>query len=293
MKNILFILFLFPILAKAQIKPGDKLTLTRFNDNGYLDLNTSEFVPALITLDSVHATVVEIDKKMTRKMKNGLWVIVTLKEKQGEYKLNVDKGLESHEIISVNNSVIYTPKVVSQRAKQDTIDNELDSLNNILVKSNKIQINYSPSFLLRGIVELDSVSSDQLFNRAKLWVQKAFVSPDEVILTEDEKNRIMICLCGFSFRALNGEYFENISGTGRLMLEFKDNRYRYTFSQVNCTWKNTTGTLEDWIETANANISKSMDSFANEVKIQTINQLLMLVTSLNINMKQVPKSDNW
>jgi hypothetical protein len=87
----------------------------------------------------------------------------------------------------------------------------------------------------RDVVELDSMSKEQLFTNAKQWITRTYGDYKKVLQNEDKENGVINIKAkidgGFSetqFMSLllyNGWQVEYI-----LTIECKDNRYRYTFS---------------------------------------------------------------
>lgn len=49
------------------------------------------------------------------------------------------------------------------------------------------------------VIKVDSVSADELYGRAKVWIMNNFVSPGDVMANEDQTNKIMTCKAAFSF----------------------------------------------------------------------------------------------
>lgn len=78
-----------------------------------------------------------------------------------------------------------------------------------------------------GVVMIDSVPSSTLYNNAKLWIGKTFVSSKSVIQSEIPNSLIIL-----KARMDIGNTDNSGVYTFTLTLQFKDGRYRYELSDI-------------------------------------------------------------
>lgn len=81
-------------------------------------------------------------------------------------------------------------------------------------------------FQYQAVVEVDSVSAEELYARARAWVATAYKSAQDVIQMDDQDNLRMICKGNFPVY-WNGDL---LPVWHTLTIEAKPGRYRYTFA---------------------------------------------------------------
>lgn len=79
------------------------------------------------------------------------------------------------------------------------------------------------------VITTDSTTKDELYNRAKEWIVLTYTSAKDVIQLDDKTNGKLICKGSFKVVHVVGDVWD-IDHT--LILEFKDNKWRYTITQI-------------------------------------------------------------
>ena len=90
---------------------------------------------------------------------------------------------------------------------------------------------YAQSSSFSAVVTVENTSKNELYNRAKIWFAKAFISSKYVIQLDDKENGQIIGNGSIIYNAPAGLPGLNFSGhfTFTITIEVKDNRFRYTF----------------------------------------------------------------
>jgi len=121
-----------------------------------------------------------------------------------------------------------------------------------------------------AVVQIDSTSKDMLFTRAVEWVSLNYKSAKDVIQLSDKESGKLICKGSFPTSLFMKEGW--IEHT--MILEFKDNRFRYTFT--NFAYKSSgSGTVyfegsmigkKKVIGTAEGKVADSVNSLTDHIK---------------------------
>jgi len=127
--------------------------------------------------------------------------------------------------------------------------------------------------------KIDSLSSNKLYNYAKLWISQNFVSSKAVIDSDIENSMISISAI------LGNNSVENYSF--KMNIQFKDNRFKYTITDIILHLKFTgLQPIDKHIEELPAIIECKKSSLI-EIKMKFDNLVKGLITSMN------KKNDNW
>ncbi len=129
-----------------------------------------------------------------------------------------------------------------------------------------------------AVVPVDSTSKDLLFTRAVEWVSLNYKSAKDVIQLSDKESGKLICKGNFKTSLFMKEGW--IEHT--MILEFKDNRFRYTFT--NFAYKSSgSGTVqfEDSMIGKKKVIGTAEEKVADSVK------------SLSDHLKKAKATDKW
>jgi len=130
-----------------------------------------------------------------------------------------------------------------------------------------------------NVVKIDSLSSNKLYNYAKLWISQNFVSSKAVIDSDIENSMISISAI------LGNNSVENYSF--KMNIQFKDNRFKYTITDIILHLKFTgLQPIDKHIEELPAIIECKKSSLI-EIKMKFDNLVKGLITSMN------KKNDNW
>ena len=89
-------------------------------------------------------------------------------------------------------------------------------------------------------VEVDSLSKSELYQNAKQWILSRFMTSDNIVEFDDEKNETInvtgnILMDKLKFLQGAMGYFVKTSGnkiTFKLRFDFKEGKFRYTFSNM-------------------------------------------------------------
>lgn len=90
-----------------------------------------------------------------------------------------------------------------------------------------LKIDSTGKYSASAVVEV-SATKDELFNRAKQWIALRYTSANNVIQLSDKENGEIICKGNFAVNLFMKQGW--IKHT--LILEFKDNKFRYTFTDL-------------------------------------------------------------
>jgi len=90
----------------------------------------------------------------------------------------------------------------------------------------QIELNESGIYQMQGVEPIDSLGSDQLFDKCREWVALTYKSSNDVIQLADKENGKIICKGNFPTNMFMKQ--GNIEHT--LILELKDKRFRYTYT---------------------------------------------------------------
>lgn len=140
---------------------------------------------------------------------------------------------------------------------------------------------------LEKIVEVDSTSSGVLYNRAKSYVAKHYDTLDQVINLDDKDAGTIILNLNFKYNCTLSTGFATYSGNISYTLElfFKDNRYKYRFSNFK---HHTEGIITDAEEHPKDFRYKSEKRYFNklwkDIKIQINTEIKEVSTSLETAM---------
>lgn len=82
----------------------------------------------------------------------------------------------------------------------------------------------------KGIVEIDSISKDRLFSGAVEWIALNYRSAKDVVQFSSKEDGKLICKATFLVTIFMQEAWIHHT----MILEFKDNKFRYTFTDFVC-----------------------------------------------------------
>lgn len=145
-----------------------------------------------------------------------------------------------------------------------------------------------------GIVQVDDVSSDELYNRAKRWFVDTYKSGKDVIQLDDKENGEIIGKGFFEEMWMVTFYGgQNVNVWQTIKVQMKDGRYRYEITDFRMKYfvsasqytssSNVDVALEEWNKGRDANNKKFYPKIDSHIK--------SLIESLDKAMKTKTKSD--
>ncbi|HZK69306.1 MAG TPA: DUF4468 domain-containing protein [Paludibacter sp.] len=144
------------------------------------------------------------------------------------------------------------------------------------------------------LVKVDStLTSDELYTRARSWFATAFKSANNVIQMEDKSTGIIIGKGNFSIREQFGLASGHVSFT--IKTQVKDGRYKYWINDFvhDASKGQIGGNLEN--EKPLCGTMIMMRKYWGKVKEMTDAKMITMIQDLNEQMKKPSsgKSDNW
>jgi hypothetical protein len=142
------------------------------------------------------------------------------------------------------------------------------------------------------VIEIPNTSQKELYNRAKKWFVKTYKSPKDVIQVDTEDG-----ISGFGALEIlikNAIAGSTINGKYSIQVDFKDNKFRYSFTNIYYLLSGAEFTTEKIQEFADKRTAKGKEPM-NEHKqyIEQTNQYFKdLATSLKKYLIENPK-DDW
>lgn len=155
--------------------------------------------------------------------------------------------------------------------------------------------------IFSDVVKVDSVSSSELYTRARQWVAVNFVSAKDVIQMDDKQSGTFIVKAMTDVRTTFMVKSPCGVVTYTLTINVKDGRYKYSFSNLwhstdyNVSPRSTIITPGDLRneKPGGGIMSMGMKNW-NGIKQQAKDSIELLIVSLKQSMnKQSPKTDNW
>lgn len=84
------------------------------------------------------------------------------------------------------------------------------------------------------VIKVDSVSADELYGRAKIWIMSNFVSPGDVLQNEDQTNKIITCKGAFQFSLGKVKYLAYEGGVEYVFtVQCREGRAKVQITNVN------------------------------------------------------------
>lgn len=84
------------------------------------------------------------------------------------------------------------------------------------------------------IIKVDSVSADELYGRAKVWIMSNFISPGDVLQNEDQVNKIITCKAAFDFSMGKIKYLAYEGGVEYVFtVQCREGRAKVQITNVN------------------------------------------------------------
>jgi len=154
------------------------------------------------------------------------------------------------------------------------------------------------------VIQADSTSKEELYNRAKRWVIDSFNSGKDVIQLDNKENGEIITKGFFSvYWKVSKVYIQEVNVWQTLRIQIKDNRFKYEFYDYELKYYVTnTGdvnsSLEDWIKNwdnaiiEKPRITKSMIPEIRSFLLSIDPKVKAQISSLVIAM-QTKNKDNW
>jgi len=96
----------------------------------------------------------------------------------------------------------------------------------------KVSVSQDTTFTISKIVTVDSISKEELFGRAKLWVATSYNSAKNVVQLDDKENTTIVIKALFPVTAKAGLMIRMEQGNVKytLTIQCKDGRYKYTLT---------------------------------------------------------------
>lgn len=157
------------------------------------------------------------------------------------------------------------------------------------------------------VVQVDSVSKDQLFNRAKNWFTTAYNSSSDVLQIVDKENGQLVGKALFKFVPISLNSSDRVKGNIKYTIKVlvKEGRYKYEISDFihqpngNSSYGNIDfGLLTTDIEcpyVIKGQFKKWVNDTWSGMKTQSESNIIPLIESLKEAMitKTVVEDDNW
>ncbi len=181
-------------------------------------------------------------------------------------------------IFIASNNIAY-----AQKSKKENIKEEQES-------DRPPRDSVSGKFKYQEIVQLDSLTQDEIFNRAKSFLVKKYISTSDILQLADFENGEIIAKVTDMYGAIGG--FNDNEVTYTIKIEVKKGRYRYAFENFShsCYMSNSqTGTryVDDPLETTWWGVKKRIWKLTHEMMIKNIAELKQAIEG-----KSKP-DDNW
>jgi hypothetical protein len=146
------------------------------------------------------------------------------------------------------------------------------------------------------VITIDSTSSSQLYERAKIWLVKTFKSSKDVIQIDDKENGKIIAKGVVLYDAPAFVPGTNFSGYFEFILtiETKNNKFRYTFEGFrHVAYKDgySGGAFENEKPECGTFILTKNNWYS--IKAKGTNSIKEIAESLRIAMKENTKKDEW
>ncbi|MBI1342132.1 MAG: DUF4468 domain-containing protein [Terrimonas sp.] len=135
------------------------------------------------------------------------------------------------------------------------------------------------------IIQADSISKNELYNRAMSWIAETFKSANNVIQLQDKENGKILIKGAIKYDAPAFSPGTNYSGNFffTLSLEFKDGKYKYDIDNV-------------YHQAYLSRYSEGgiyLDKGKKKIRAQAEAEILSLQNSLEIAMKREYKLNDW
>ncbi len=139
------------------------------------------------------------------------------------------------------------------------------------------------------VVSVDSLTADQLFSRAKLYIANSFVSAKDVTELSDDQGKTIVAKGNFKVRP-HGLGSAQSFVKFKLTIANKDRRYRYSFTDIVFVYQagSVTRVFETGINEIEAGgVTKKQWSNVRDQVNETIDKMIADLK------KQMGVNDNW
>lgn len=168
------------------------------------------------------------------------------------------------------------------------------SLNSIAQQS-KLPIDDETRLITwKKVVELPSTSKTELYNRAWAWANNYYKNPGDVIREKDSVAGKLVCKARFKIKNQPDKKTQIQTDAGdvqyTLTLDFKEGKYRYTFSNIGWQQKSAFP-AERWMDKKSQSYTPDWDYYLE----QTSESAHSILASLEKAMATPPKikKDDW
>ncbi len=145
-----------------------------------------------------------------------------------------------------------------------------------------------------NVVEVDSATAKDLYNRCKVWVGKTFKSAKNVIQSDTEDEVVLDSWLPIYIKSLMSTSEQQC--WFRLSISFKDGKFKYVLNKVFIETTAMKVPADDWIKDSRCFNKKGEPKKAlsgMSYRKQVVEGLNGIVNSLEKAMKTDPKKSDW
>lgn len=150
-------------------------------------------------------------------------------------------------------------------------------------------------------VEVDSLSKSELYQNAKKWILSRFMTSDNIVEFDDENNETInvtghILMDKLKFMQGAMGYFVKTSGntiTFKLRIDFKEGKFRYTFSNMIYSFDQIGGPNEGYVQNPLYEITDLPKNKIAQVNAEADEKLSEVISELKEKISYNTTNDDW
>lgn len=145
------------------------------------------------------------------------------------------------------------------------------------------------------VIDLPEHDKGKIYDKALAWANKFYKNPIDVIRDKDVASGIIICKARFKITNPPKKRGEMATDAGMvqytLKIEMKDNRYKYTLTEIN--WKQVSYyPIERWMDTRAAGYSNVYSDYLTQANLEC-NKIVADLVSTMTKADAAKKNSEW
>ncbi|MBK8845807.1 MAG: DUF4468 domain-containing protein [Bacteroidetes bacterium] len=146
-----------------------------------------------------------------------------------------------------------------------------------------------------NVIEMPDNDKGKVYDKALAWANAFYKNPTDVIRDKDVASGIIICKARFKIMNVPKKRSDITTDAGMvqytLKIEMKDNRYKYTLTDIN--WKQVSYyAIERWMDTRAPGYSDSYADYLNQTN-QECKKIIADLVSTMVKKDAAKSTNDW